>query len=123
MLKAARNDGGADCAPAPASPTHHQHFGPLLVYCDRADLRQTPRDVMVYGDAARTFRALPDPLVPRVEVIDELEAAVVDGVRPQHDAEGSRATIEACLALLESSPSGRDIPLRLQVPTRDRNMP
>jgi phthalate 4,5-cis-dihydrodiol dehydrogenase len=51
-------------------------------------------------------------------VIDEFYDAVVDGKPPLHDGEWSRATLEVCLAILESSQSQAEITLRHQVGLR-----
>ena len=109
-LKAARTYGGASYAPpAPDSmPAAHQHFGPVLVSCERADLRPMPDGVWIYADERREHRKLPPPAVPRVEVIDELEAAVRQGRPALHDGEWARATLAVCLALIESARAGRD---------------
>ena len=114
--KAARNYGGTNYAPPASIAPHHQHFGHLLVSCERGDIKPGPRTVTVYGDAARTVEELPAPLIPRVEVIDELYAAVVNGVAPLHDGAWSMATLEVCLAMLESARSGREVALHHQVP-------
>jgi phthalate 4,5-cis-dihydrodiol dehydrogenase len=98
---------GAAAAPAPV----HQHFGPVIVSCDRADIRPVPTGVMVYGDEVRQHHALAAPAVPRFEVIDELVAAVADGIRPLHDGPWARATLEVCLALLASGRGQRDVEL------------
>ena len=119
-LKNARNYGGADYAertaaalsPAPAS---HQHFGLVLVCCDRGDLRPTPEGVMIYGDGEKHLEALPKPRVPRAEVIDELYAAVVSGRKPLHGGRWAMATLEVCLAMLQSAREQRDIVLEHQV--------
>ncbi len=118
QLKAARNYGGATYAPPGAAPPHHQHFGPMVISCDRADLRPTPRGVMVYGETGKALRAAPRAVVPRIEVIDELVAAVRDGVLPLHDGAWSRATMEVCLALLESSRTGKEVRMQRQVAPR-----
>jgi phthalate 4,5-cis-dihydrodiol dehydrogenase len=47
-------------------------------------------------------------------VIDELYDAVVNGKRPLHDAAWGLATTEACLAILASAKSGKEIPLKHQ---------
>ena len=116
QAKAARNYGGTHYAPPTAIAPHHQHFGHLLVSCERGDIKPGPRTVTVYGDDARTVEELPAPLIPRVEVIDELYAAVVNGVAPLHDGAWSMATLEVCLAMLESARSGREVTLHHQVP-------
>ena len=122
-LKAARNYGGANYAPPGAVAPHHQHFGPMLISCDHADLRPTPRGVMVYAETGKAMRPAPRATVPRVEVIDELCAAVFEGTAPLHDGAWSKATLEVCLALLESARSGREITLQHQVPPRRNVQP
>ena len=112
-LKAAATYGGpAYVPPAPgAAPVGYNHFGPLIVSCERGDLRPLPDALWLYGDTLRERRSLPPPTVPRAEVIDELHAAVRGGVPPLHDGAWSRATLAACLALLESARSGADVAL------------
>ena len=120
-LKAARNYGGANYVPpAVTPPAGWNHFGFVVVSCDRADLRPTAHGVEIFGDRERSFDALPPPVVPRVEVIDELHAAVVEGRSPVHDGAWARATLEASLAILASARERRDIPLALQVATAAR---
>ena len=111
-LKAAGTYGGPEYRPpAPDTTALHQHFGPVIVSCERADLRPLPSGVMVYGDRQRAHHPLPAPAVPRFEVIDELVDAVTHGVTPLHDGRWARATLEVCLALLASGREGRDVVL------------
>lgn len=118
-LKAARNYGGAHYTPAPAQvPAHHQHFGHVLVCCERGDLRLTPDGVAIYADDERRFERVPVPAVPRAEVIDELWRAVVDDVAPLHSGEWARATLEACRAMLDSAREQREVRLQWQVAAR-----
>ena len=109
-LKAARNYGGSLYTAGTALPQglQHQHFGQLIVSCEKADLRPGPTGIGIYADGEKTFEPLPAPPVPRQEVIDELFAAVVNGDSPVHSGEWARATTAVCLALLESAHSGRD---------------
>lgn len=100
------------------APALHQHFGPIIVACEHADLRPVPDGVLLYGNDIQEHRQLSAPLVPRFEVIDELYAAVVHGERPVHDGPWARATLEVCLALLESGHENRDVLLKHQVPLR-----
>lgn len=114
-LKAEANYGGSQYAgPSPVAP-YHQHFGHIVVSCDHADLRITPQGVVIYGDTEKHFEFLPAPEVPRVEVIDELWNAVRLGTYPVHNGRWSRATVEVCLAILESARAGRDMILEHQV--------
>lgn len=105
---------GADDARRAPSPPAHNHFGLVIASCERADLRPTARGVMIYADDERRFEPLPPPSVPRAEVIDELEAALVHGAAPLHSGEWGMATAEICLGLLESARSGREIMLQHQ---------
>ena len=76
-FKNARNYGGAAYQPAAAQDLAHQHFGTVIVSCERADLRPMPNGVMIYQNGTARLDPLPPPAVPRAEVIDELYAAVV----------------------------------------------
>jgi phthalate 4,5-cis-dihydrodiol dehydrogenase len=93
----------------------HNHFGFVVASCERADLRPLPREVLVYGDDARHREELPAPIVPRGEVIDELYDAVMSGTPPLHSGEWGLATLEICLAILESGRSGREVEFQFQI--------
>ncbi|MGF6408745.1 Gfo/Idh/MocA family protein [Paraburkholderia tuberum] len=114
-LKAAGTYGGSAYKPPTAAadepPRFHQHFGPVIVSCERADLRPLPDSIVVYGDEQRQTLSLPAPAVPRAEVIDELYGAVVDGRSPLHDGEWAKGTLEICIAILKSSETGADVTL------------
>ena len=112
-LKADRNYGGAAFSPPPKSQ-FHPHFGPLIVSCERADLRPLPDGVMVYADGEKRLEALPAAAAPRAAVIDELYAAIVDGRAPPHGGEWAMATLEVCLAMLRSAREGREVALTSQ---------
>jgi phthalate 4,5-cis-dihydrodiol dehydrogenase len=114
-FKNARNYGGAAYQPSVAQDLAHQHFGTVIVSCERADLRPMPNGVMIYEGGVARLDPLAPPTVPRAEVIDELYAAIVDGKPPLHDGAWGMATLEVCLAMLTSSREGRDIALSHQV--------
>jgi phthalate 4,5-cis-dihydrodiol dehydrogenase len=111
-FKAARNYGGPEFKPGDAQ--FHEHFGPIVVSCDKADLRPLPNGVMIYADGERRLEPLPLTDRPRSGVIDELYDAVVNGKAPRHDAAWGLATTEACLAILESARTGKEVPLKHQ---------
>jgi phthalate 4,5-cis-dihydrodiol dehydrogenase len=71
--------------------------------------------VEVHDEAGVRREAIPVPPVPRSEVIDELWAVGRDGQAPVHGGAWSRATLEVCLAILESGRGGGDIMLRHQI--------
>jgi phthalate 4,5-cis-dihydrodiol dehydrogenase len=106
-LKNNRNYGGKEYRAA--APVAHQHFGLFVVSCEKADLRPLPHGVMIYGDSEQRLEKLPAPQVPRAEVIDELYGAAVQGRPPLHSGEWAMATLQACLAMLDSSRQGREI--------------
>jgi phthalate 4,5-cis-dihydrodiol dehydrogenase len=98
----------------PLTP-YHQHFGPVIITADKADIRLTPEGLVIYSDDERRFVSTPKRPIPRVEVIDELWDVVRLGLNPLHCARWARATIEICIAILESARTGKDVPLRFQI--------
>jgi phthalate 4,5-cis-dihydrodiol dehydrogenase len=129
--KAARNYGGAGYAGFGADPAAggelaagaaavpwHEHFGLVIVSCERGDVRPTPSSVMVYGDASQRTERLARPAVPRAEVLDELYAAARDDREPLHGGEWGLATLEVCIAMLRSARESRDVALTRQVAPR-----
>jgi phthalate 4,5-cis-dihydrodiol dehydrogenase len=93
----------------------HNHFGVVVVSCESADLRPLPHGVMVYGDRTRHLDEIPPPKIPRAEVVDELYEAAMLGTPPLHSGEWGLATLEICLAILESAKTAREVELRWQV--------
>jgi phthalate 4,5-cis-dihydrodiol dehydrogenase len=114
-FKNAHNYGGREYRPSAAKLAAHQHFGTLLVSCERGDLRALPNGVMIYQSGAARLEKLPPPTVPRAEVIDELYRAVVHGEAPLHDGAWATATLEVLLGILRSAQEGRDVTLNHQV--------
>lgn len=108
-LKARRNYGGPEYKQAKA--TAHQHFGVFIASCEQADLRPLPTGVMIYGEREQRLERLPKPRIPRAEVIDELYGAVVEGQAPLHSGESAMATLQVCLAMLESAQQQKEIVL------------
>ncbi|HYZ63913.1 MAG TPA: Gfo/Idh/MocA family oxidoreductase [Acetobacteraceae bacterium] len=104
----------ASAAAGNADPAAHNHFGLVLVSCDRADLRPMSDGVRIYADDAQSLDPLPKPDVPRAEVIDELYEAIMHGVPPIHSGEWGLATMEVCLALLQSAAQGREVTMAHQ---------
>ena len=70
---------------------------------------------MIYDDTSARLEPVPVPAIPRSEVIDELYAAIVDGTPPLHDGAWSLATMEVCLAMLQSAREKKEIRLQHQV--------
>ncbi len=121
QLKHRVNYGGAGYSgptPERAGPRGdraHQHFGLILASCTHADLRPTSKGIHIYADTERRFDPLPAPKVFRDEVVDEFYQAVVDGAPVVHSGRWSLATMEVCLAMLQSHREAREIKLQHQV--------
>ena len=112
-LKQSRSYGGANFREHDHEPHAHQSFGTVIVSCERADLRPLPTGVMIYRQGESRLDPLPAPKIPRAEVIDELYDAVVNGIAPKHSGEWAMATLEVCLAMLQSSRESREVELRM----------
>ena len=120
-LKASRNYGGSLYSTAALpSALAHQHFGHIIVSCEKADLRPTAMGVEIFSDAEHHVEALSPPLIPRREVIDEFYAAAMGAKPPTHSGQWARATTEVCLAILEASRTGKSQSMRHQVALLDR---
>lgn len=116
-LKAARNYGGSAYTPSLAlqGGLAHQHFGQLIISCEKADLRPDANGIAIYTDNAKFIEPLPTPLVPRMEVMDELVAAIQHDQAPTHNGRWARATTAVCLAMLESAAQQRECQPAYQV--------
>jgi phthalate 4,5-cis-dihydrodiol dehydrogenase len=112
--KQSRNYGGSNFREPQAAPEAHQNFGAIIVSCDHADLRLMPNGVEIYQNGTLRHDPLPPPVIPRIEVIDELYQAVVGDIAPKHDGEWAMATLEVCLAILQSSREDREIRLTIR---------
>jgi phthalate 4,5-cis-dihydrodiol dehydrogenase len=115
-LKRARTF-GAGAAAGSQQDRLYQQFGTVIVSCEHADLKPTARGVAIYGDLDRTFDELPIPAVPRQEVIDELYNSIVHGQPSLHNGAWAMATLEVCLAILQSAREQRELVLLHQIGT------
>jgi phthalate 4,5-cis-dihydrodiol dehydrogenase len=115
LFKSARSYGGAAFQMPLEQQRLHEHFGFIIASCERADLRPLPDGVMIYERGTSRLDPLPPPSVPRAEVIDELYDAVVNGRAPLHDGAWAMATLEVCLAILQSARSSTDVTLSRQI--------
>ena len=112
--KNSRNYGGAAFDAAPATDRWHEHFGSVVVSCQHADLRPTAKGIWIYADSQKRFEAIAPPAVPRSGVLDEFCEAVRTGRPALHRGEWGLATLEVCLAMLESAREQRDVLLSHQ---------
>lgn len=110
-LKSGRTYGAT---PVPAPAPQAEHFGPVIVSCDRGDLRLTAKGVEVWGDFERGFRASPPDPTPRAPVLRGLYDAVRLGRPPVQSGGWGRSSLEICHAILQSARTGQGIRLQKQ---------
>jgi phthalate 4,5-cis-dihydrodiol dehydrogenase len=102
-----------------ADPPYHGFFGLTIVSCERGDIRQSPRGLYVYTLDGRAERVFPVERDHRTPVLDEFYDSIVGRRAALHDGRWGIADVEVCLAVIESSRSGREVSLRHQVPATD----
>jgi len=94
-------------------------FGLTVVSCEKGDLRQTPGGLRLYGENEQREISLPTGSRGREAEVEELYNAVVHNRPVFHDGCWGAATLEVCLAMLESAETRKEIFLSHQVPTPD----
>ncbi len=107
-LKSTRTFGAAGPLP---QPKFHEHFGPMLVSMDSADLRLTANGVHVYADETEQLIPAAAMIHPRTPVVDALFDAVRHEKKPLQDLAWGMASLEICHAILASAKSGDPVPL------------
>lgn len=96
-------------------PRRQPFFGLTLVSCERGDIRQSPDGLVVYGEDGRREIDLSVGRRGREAEVEELYEAVVHRRPVFHDGRWGEATLEVCLAMLQSSAEKREVLLRRQV--------
>ncbi len=106
-----------DREPEPWTP---EDLGLVIVSCERGDLRHSKHGLWIYDDNGVTDLDLePDRAMgtaQRRTELEELYDSVALGKPLFHDGRWGMATLEACLALMESSKERREVMLKHQVP-------
>ena len=92
-------------------------FGLTVVSCEKGDIRQTPDGLRIYGESEQREIALPAGSRGREAEVEELYNAVVHKRPVFHDGRWGAATLEVCLAMLESAEKREEIFLSHQVPS------
>jgi phthalate 4,5-cis-dihydrodiol dehydrogenase len=92
-------------------------FGFTLVSCEKGDMRQTPDGLRIYGVSELREIALPAGSRGREAEVEELYNAVVHDRRVFHDGRWGAATLEVCLAMIESAEKRHEVFLSHQVPS------
>jgi phthalate 4,5-cis-dihydrodiol dehydrogenase len=92
-------------------------FGFTLVSCERGDIRQTSDGLFIYGETEKREIPLEAGRRGREAEVEELYNAVVHNRPVFHDGRWGAATLEVCLAMLESAKQRKEIFLSHQVPS------
>ena len=99
-------------APVPAE-RRQPFYGLTIVSCERGIIRQSPNGIFVYDETGyREVRC--DDINAIDRDVAELTTAIAENRRPFPDGHWGKATLEACLALLESAKSAKEMPLLCQ---------
>jgi predicted dehydrogenase len=97
---------------------HQPFFGLTVVSCEKGDMRQSRDHLIIYGDEKREVE-LSKGVRRRNGEIDELYECLVHGKPLLHDGRWGAATVEVCVAMLQSTAERKEIQLTHQVPFRD----
>jgi phthalate 4,5-cis-dihydrodiol dehydrogenase len=92
-------------------------FGFTLVSCEHGDIRQTPDGLLIYGEEEKREIRLPAGRRGREAEVEELYHAVVHNRPVFHDGRWGEATLEVCLAMLESAKERKEVFLSHQAPS------
>jgi phthalate 4,5-cis-dihydrodiol dehydrogenase len=92
-------------------------FGLTLVSCERGAIRQSAEGVFIYDEHGRTEVPCPSWHGPLKVELEDFREAINGHQSVPHDGNWGKATLEVCLAILESSRDGREIVLSHQVPS------
>lgn len=101
-----------------SEPEQHQpRFGVMVVSCEDGDMRPTADGINIYTqDGIREMPIVAGRGLPgRGDLMDELYNAVRHNTPLVHTARWGKATVEVCLAILESSKTHKEVTLHHQV--------
>ncbi|MAM70027.1 MAG: 4,5-dihydroxyphthalate dehydrogenase [Gammaproteobacteria bacterium] len=101
-VEAKKNRGFGDGSSSGACPVFHEHFGKIVISCEKADLRPTAKGIHIYSDDGHEFLPMPLTGSPREEVVAELYAVVRHGVPPVHSARRGYINVALCEGIYES---------------------
>lgn len=101
----------------PELPPYQPHFGLTIATCERGELRASADGLIQYDARGATEREIDRSAgIPgRREVLDDMFAALRDGMPPVHDGPWGKATLEVALAIQQSAKEAREIELKHQV--------
>jgi phthalate 4,5-cis-dihydrodiol dehydrogenase len=94
-------------------------LGLLVVSCEHGDMRQSPSGIYIYSDTGTIEVPLTETRGAYAPELDELYDALVYGKPVLHSGRWGLATLEVCLAIMQSAAAHRDIAMQHQVAVPD----
>lgn len=94
--------------------------GLFVLSCERGDIRQGPKGLLVYDDEGT--REVPISSGGEHSEIDEMYQAITQNRPVYRDGRWGMATLEVCLAIMQSAKERREIQLTHQVPLREPDL-
>jgi phthalate 4,5-cis-dihydrodiol dehydrogenase len=107
---------GGGASGAAGGERHQPFFGLTIVTCEKGDIRQSPDGVYLYTENGRREVPIEKGAHGREAEMRELYDAVVEGRPAFHDGRWGEATLEVCLAMLESTARHEEILMKHQTP-------
>lgn len=94
-------------------------FGVTVATCERGEIRQSQDGLLVYSDEGQTEVPVEGRSASRRSELLELYEAVIEDRPVYHDGRWGMATLEVCLAIMQSARERREISLTHQSPTHE----
>jgi phthalate 4,5-cis-dihydrodiol dehydrogenase len=94
---------------------HQPFFGFTVVTCEKGDIRQSPDGLFIYDDEGKREVQLPKGIDAREAELKEFYEGITDDRPIFHDGRWGQATLEVCLAILQSAAERREITMAHQV--------
>ena len=95
------------------------HFGVYIASCERGDIRQSPKGLLVYDDNGKREVELSTERESGNGELLEMYRALREGGTIRHDGRWGMATLELIYSVMQSGRERREIMLTHQCPVKD----
>jgi phthalate 4,5-cis-dihydrodiol dehydrogenase len=94
-------------------PTHHEHFGPVTVFCEHGDIHISTDRIAIYrADVVETIDCPFD--YSRKDFAQAIVDLLRNGPKPVQTGDWGYAALATCQAILESAKTGLPIAINPQ---------
>jgi phthalate 4,5-cis-dihydrodiol dehydrogenase len=100
----------------PEDVVNQPFFGLTIVSFEKGAIRQTKHGLLIYGEDGKREISLQDEMRGRAAELMDLYHGVVHGKPIFHDGNWGMATLEVCLAMIDSAEQRRELVMSRQVP-------